>query len=339
MLEERKREILRAVVDEFTTSAVPVGSHALAERYLVRLSPATIRNGLADLADQGYLVQPHTSAGRVPTDRGYRYFVDFLMATEPIPPRIRSFIDSELRSVAPDIEALTERVAMTVAAVTDNAAVVSSPTGVMARIKHVDLVSLEPHDLLLILVLEGNVLRQQVVRVAGPASQGELTRLAGRVNRRLGGRDRTAVEERLRAVADGLEAEVLRSVAAALAQYERGAETLVVHDGVRNLLRHPEFSEAARVRDVIEVLEETRRLASLLRELIGDAELQVVIGSENTTSQLHSCTVVLTSYGPTNRLRGVLGVVGPTRMRYGQIIARMRAVARAAGNRLAEITA
>src|SRR5256886_13540739 len=177
-MENRKQAILRAVVNEFTTSAVPVGSQALQSRYFVNLSSATIRSELADLADLGYLTQPHTSAGRVPTDSGYRYFVDFLMNLEPIPDRIKAYIHDELQAAPGDVEGMVERVAMTVAAVTQNASVASAPQGTQARIKHVDLVSLEPQEVLLILLLEGNLLRQQVVNTSEPATQAELTRLA-----------------------------------------------------------------------------------------------------------------------------------------------------------------
>ncbi|HVH62646.1 MAG TPA: hypothetical protein VNA65_03495, partial [Candidatus Dormibacteraeota bacterium] len=148
-MENRKQAILRAVVHEFTTSAVPVGSQALQSRYFVNLSSATIRSELADLADLGYLTQPHTSAGRVPTDSGYRYFVDFLMDLEPIPDQIRTYIEGELRSAPADVQGMVERVAMTVATVTQNASVASAPQGAFARIKHLDLVSLEPREVLL----------------------------------------------------------------------------------------------------------------------------------------------------------------------------------------------
>src|SRR6266571_1005978 len=257
-MENRKQAILRAVVNEFTTSAVPVGSQALQSRYFLNLSSATIRNELAELADLGYLTQPHTSAGRVPTDSGYRYFVDFLMDLEPIPDRVTAFIDDELRGAPGDVQGLVERIAMTVAAVTQNASVASAPQGTLARIKHVDLVSLEPKEVLLILLLEGNLLRQQ------------------------------------------------------------------------------EFAEASRVHQVLEVLEETRYLTVLLRQLIGESDLQIVIGSENISSQLKGCAVVLTTYGPTERLKGVLGVIGPTRMAYSQTVARLQAVARGASDRMAE---
>src|SRR5438309_651581 len=230
-MENRKQAILRAVVHEFTTNAVPVGSQALQSRYFVNLSSATIRSELAELADLGYLAQPHTSAGRVPTDSGYRYFVDFLMDLEPIPDRVQTYIRDELKAAPGDVEGMVERVAMTVAAVTQNASVASAPQGTLARIKHLDLVSLEPKEVLLILLLEGK----------------------------------------------------------------------------------------------------------LLRQLIGESDLQIVIGSENTSSQLQGCAVVLTTYGPSDRLKGVVGVIGPTRMAYSQTVARLQAVARGASDRMAEL--
>src|SRR5947207_3534676 len=181
-MEGRKQSILRAVVHEFTTSAVPVGSQALQSRYFVNLSSATIRSELADLVDLGYLAQPHTSAGRVPTDSGYRYFVDFLMDLEPIPERVRAYIHDELNTAPADEQGMVERVAMTLAAVTQNASVASAPQGSLARIKHVDLVSLEPKEVLLILLLEGNLLRQQVVNTTETATHAQLTKLTARLN-------------------------------------------------------------------------------------------------------------------------------------------------------------
>ena len=336
-MENRKQAILRAVVQEFTTSAVPVGSQALHSRYFVNLSSATIRSELADLADLGYLTQPHTSAGRVPTDSGYRYFVDFLMDLEPIPDRVRAYIHDELQAAPADVQGMVERVAMTVAAVTLNASVASAPQGSQARIKHVDLVSLEPQEVLLILLLEGNLLRQQVVPTTEVSTQSELTRLAAQLNQSLGGRSSDETRQRYEGAPLGLEKELLGRVISVLDLYEKGSESLVVHDGVRNLLRQPEFAESSRVHQVLEVLEETRYLTVLLRQLIGESDLQIVIGSENASSQLQGCAVVLTTYGPTDRLKGVLGVIGPTRMAYSQTVARLQAVAHDASERMAEL--
>ena len=336
-MENRKQAILRAVVHEFTTNAVPVGSQALQSRYFVNLSSATIRSELAELADLGYLAQPHTSAGRVPTDSGYRYFVDFLMDLGPIPDRVQTYIRDELKAAPGDVEGMVERVAMTVAAVTQNASVASAPQGTLARIKHLDLVSLEPKEVLLILLLEGNLLRQQVVNTSEPATQADLTRLTAQFNASLSGRASDEARRHYDGAPLGLEKELLGRVIAVLDMYEKGTENLVVHDGVRNLLRQPEFAESSRVHQVLEVLEETRYLTVLLRQLIGESDLQIVIGSENTSSRLQGCAVVLTTYGPSDRLKGVVGVIGPTRMAYSQTVARLQAVARGASDRMAEL--
>jgi len=175
------------------------------------------------------------------------------------------------------------------------------------------------------------------VQVTDATTQPTLDLLASKLNQSLGGKAGEEVRRHYENAALGLEKELLGRVVAALDQYEQGAENLVVHDGVRNLLRQPEFAESSRVQQVLEVLEETRYLTVLLRELIGNSDLQIVIGSENASSQLQGCAVVLTTYGPSNHLKGVLGVIGPTRMAYSQTVARLRAVARSASERMAEL--
>jgi heat-inducible transcriptional repressor len=338
-MEPRKRASLKAVVHEFTESAIPVGSQALVSRYFLNLSSATIRNELSNLGDLGYLIQPHTSSGRIPSDLGYRYFVDFLMESESVTSQVAEYIIDQIRAAPADGQAFVERVAMVVATVTQNASVVTAPHGPRARLKHLDLVSLEPNAVLLILLMEGNLLRQQVLELTKPMGQEGLTVLANRILGDLSGKDREEIASRVTSLPEGPEREVLERIHDLLDQFEQGAETLVVHDGVRNLLKQPEFSDANRLQEVLEILEESRHLSALLRELIGDSDLQVVIGSENGTEQLRSCTVALTTYGPAGGLKGTLGVVGPTRMQYAQIVGRLGAVARAASERMSEMSA
>src|SRR5256712_12186094 len=270
-MEDRRQAILRAVVHEFTTGAVPVGSQALQSRYFVNLSSATIRSELAELADQGYVPRPHTSAGRVPTDSGYRYYVDYLMDIEPVPDRVRVFIKDEMRAAPAVVQEMDERVTTTVTSVTQNASVASTPQGALARIKHVDLVSLEPKEVLMILLLEGNLLRQQVVNTTEAATQAHLTKLTARLNASLAGQASDEARRHYDAAPLGVEKELLGRVIAVLDLYEKGSESLVVHDGVRNLLRQPEFAESSRLHQLLEVLEETRYLTLLLRQLIGEA--------------------------------------------------------------------
>jgi heat-inducible transcriptional repressor len=164
-----------------------------------------------------------------------------------------------------------------------------------------------------------------------------LSKLGARFNAGLIGRASDEVRQHYDIAPLGLEKELLGRVVAILDLYEKGSESLVVHDGVRNLVRQPEFAESSRLQQVLEVLEETRYLTLLLRQLIGDSDLQIVIGSENASSQLRGCAVVLTTYGPSNRLKGVLGAIGPTRMAYSQTVARLQAVARSASERMAEL--
>ena len=242
-----------------------------------------------------------------------------------------------MRTAPSDPQGLVEKVASALAHLTQNAAVASAPHGPQARIKHVDLVSLEPREMLLILLVEGNLIRQQVMELSVPAEQAELTKLANRINRELARKGRVEVAAKAGKLPEGLEKEVLGRIGDALTVFEAGSETLVVHDGVRNLLNQPEFAEPGRLREVLEVLEETKYLAALLQQLVGDSDLQIVIGSENVNTQLRSCTVMLTTYGPSNRLKGVLGVVGPTRMNYGQVVGRLRAVAKTASDRMAAL--
>src|SRR6266536_2122132 len=186
-MEPRKQEILKAVVREFTVTAEPVGSHALVSRHFLNLSSATVRNELSE-----------------PTDMGYRYFVDFLMDLQPVPVPVEAFIQGEMRMAPTDPQALLERVATTVAAVTQNAAIASLPHGPQARIKHIDLVSLEPSEVLVILLVEGNLIRQHIITVSRQVDQAELSRLANRLNRALVGKDRDGLALRLERLGRGL---------------------------------------------------------------------------------------------------------------------------------------
>src|SRR5438876_1111327 len=176
---------------------VPVGSQVLAAKYFIALSSATIRNELADLVGTGYLQQPHTSAGRVPTDRGYRYFVDFLMDPEAVSPAVRRTVKQAFETAPHSVEGILEKAAMVLAQVTENVSLVTAPEVSEARIKHVDLVSLEPQSVLIILVLEGNLIKQTVIRLERATSQDDLSRMAAMLNRKVKGQTADELLSRL----------------------------------------------------------------------------------------------------------------------------------------------
>jgi heat-inducible transcriptional repressor len=174
-LDERKQRILKAVVSDYTLTGIPVGSQLLAAKYFLALSSATIRNELADLVGTGYLQQPHTSAGRIPTDRGYRYFVDFLMQPEAAPAAVRRAVKQEFENAPQQLEGILEKAAMVLAQITENVSLLTAPQVSEAKIKHIDLVSLESQSALIILVLEGNLIKQQIVNLDHAISQEEVT--------------------------------------------------------------------------------------------------------------------------------------------------------------------
>src|ERR1700731_1765477 len=186
-LDERKQQILKAVVSDYTVTGVPVGSQVLAAKYFIALSSATIRNELADLVGTGSRQQPHPSAGGAPPDRGYRYFVDFLMEPEAASAAVRRTVKQAFETAPHSVEGILEKAAMILAQVTENVSLVTAPETSEARIKHIDLDSLEPQSVLIILVLEGNLIKQTVIRLQRETSQEDLSRMAAMLNLKVKG--------------------------------------------------------------------------------------------------------------------------------------------------------
>jgi len=263
-LDTRKEQILKAVVADYTATGVPVGSHALAV-HLASWSAATIRNELATLVEIGYLLQPHTSAGRVPSDRGYRYYVDFLMQEEGLPGGVRRQLEPRLAVMPADIEGVLELAAQVLAVAVDALSIVTGPQARSVAVKHLDLVSLDPGHALLILVLDGNLIRQHPMSLSREADQEELSLLAGRLNEEIVGLDGAQIERSQgRDPAHPLRSEVVADIASFLSSVEARQDTLIVHDGVRNLLHQPEFGDVQRLAQVLELVEEERVLGELL---------------------------------------------------------------------------
>ncbi len=333
-LDPRKQQILKAVVSDYTETGMPVGSSVLAAKYLGSWSSATIRNELANLVDVGYLLQPHTSAGRIPSDRGYRYYVDFLMEEEEVSATIRRQVDPALEIQGRSLEELLESAAMVLALLTQSVSIVTGPQTMAARLKHMDIVSLEPRHALMVVMLEGNLLRQHVVWLQEEANQDELSRLAARLNAELRGFGVSAIEERPAPAgepADPLRDEVVGHLLGVLRGADSRQGTVVLHDGVRNLLRQPEFVDVTHLRQVLDVIEEERVLAQVLATLSVNEGVQVVIGAEIEIEQLRGCSLVLTTYRAGDQRRGTLGVLGPTRMRYPQVAPRLRYISQRVG--------
>jgi heat-inducible transcriptional repressor len=338
-LDDRKEQVLKAVVIDYTLTAVPVGSQALAARYFARWSAATIRNELAFLMESGHLRQPHTSSGRVPSTRGYRYFVDNLMEEEPLDANLQARLHQTFDELPLDLEAILEGTAMMVARAAENVGVVTAPRTSESRLKHLDLIHLDGVRVLGVVVLEGNLLRQLPLEVSGEVDQDGLSRLAARVNKDF--RSNSASEIRKAAKTHkgpARDAAVIAAITELMTAHDAQSATIVVHDGVRNLIKQPEFVDAERLLPVLEILEESRDLARVLESLDAADQVEVVIGDENPDMHLRQCSLVMTTYTGAG-ITGTLGTIGPTRMRYPQVVARLRFIAELAGDRIARLYA
>jgi heat-inducible transcriptional repressor len=336
-LDDRKQKVLKAVVDDYTVTAVPVGSQALAARYFARWSAATIRNELAFLMETGHLEQPHTSSGRIPSDRGYRYFVDFLMEEEPVEAGVEAGLHRLFRKLPVDLEAILEGTAMALAHSMENVGVVTAPRTSEARLKYVDLVHLDGPRILALVVLEGNIVRQQLMDLESEIKQERLSELSGRLNQMVKGSTQVELRGHLEGgTFKGWEKIAAEGIADFMAVFDAQSATVVVHDGVRNLVRQPEFLETEKLVPVLELLEQSRELARVLESIDAEDEVEFVIGDENPDTHLRGCSLVLTSYTALG-FRGTLGTIGPTRMRYPQVVARLRLISRLAGESVARL--
>lgn len=330
MLDERKLAVLRAVVEDYVHTEEPVGSKALVDRHNLGVSSATIRNDMAALEEEGYIHQPHTSAGRVPTDKGYRLFVDRLTTIKPLSAAERRAIAAFLEG-AVDLDDVIRRTTRLLAQLTRQVAVVQYPTLTRSYVRHIELVSLGPTRLLLVLITSTGRVDQRVIELPEESGDDVLGDLRARFNARVAGK-RLAQAQRL--VADLTEEFALEDralVATVMAAFGdmamASSDERIAVGGTANLtLFGQEFDTS--IRSMLEALEEQVVLLRLLGESSGSSAMRVRIGHENPYHELSSASVVSTGYGPGDEAVGTLGVVGPTRMDYPSTMGAVRAVAR-----------
>jgi heat-inducible transcriptional repressor len=336
VLDDRKLAVLRAIVEDFVSTNDPVGSKSLVDRHNLDVSPATIRNDMAVLEEQGYIVQPHTSAGRIPTDKGYRLFVDRLSAIKPFSAAERRAIETFLAG-AYDLDDVVMRTVRLLAQLTRQVAVVQYPSLSRSAVRHVELVPLTGRRLLLVLITDTGRVEQRTVELPGKFDEESITQLRAVLNACLDGRQLTDVAP---IVADLPKRVAPAERANAAAVFSVIIETLVTrHEekvvvaGASNMTA-ADFSQG--LREVLEALEEQVVLMRLLGESDDQSSVTVRIGAENDVLGLRTASVVAAGYGAGDRALAKLGVVGPTRMDYPSAMGAVRAVARYTGQILAE---
>ena len=319
----RRLEILRAIVDEYVATQEPVGSKALAEHHELGVSPATIRNEMAVLEAEGLITQPHTSAGRIPTDLGYRVFVDQLASVKPLSAPERRAIETFLEG-ALDLDDVVMRTVKLLADVTKQVAVVQYPSLVKSKVRHVELVLLHPMRIMLILITDTGRVEQRVIELASEVDDEFLNNMRVKLNNSISGQRLPDVADRLTSLMDSLAQTERRNMAVVVSTLIEMAlekpEEKVVLAGTANLTRFKQdFS--AQIHPILEALEEQVVLLRLLGSSTNG--LQVRIGSEQQDVNLRETSVISSSYGEV----GALGVIGPTRMDYASSMAAVSAVA------------
>ena len=341
MVEERKLEVLRAIVQDYVRTEEPVGSRALVERHNLGVSPATIRNDMAALEDEGYIAQPHTSAGRVPTDKGYRLFVDRLATVKPLSVAERRAIAAFLDD-AVDLDDVVARTVRLLAQLTRHVAVVQYPSLARSAVRHVELVALAPARVLLVLITNTGRVEQRVVTLPDDVDEGTLAEVRTRLNTAVIGQLLSEVPDRLADLPGAFPAQARGGIAALVAvlleTLMASREERVVLAGTANLARFGQ-DFGTTIQPVLEALEEQVVLMRLLGEA-SDAGVRVRIGHENPYESLASASVVSVGYGVGygggEQAVAKLGVLGPTRMDYPSTMGAVRAVARYVGRILAE---
>ena len=335
MLDDRKLAVLRAIVEDYVSTNEPVGSKNLVDRHNLDVSPATIRNDMAVLEEQGFIVQPHTSAGRVPTDKGYRLFVDRLSGVKPFTAAERRAIETFLTG-AYDLDEVVMRTVRLLAQLTRQVAMVQYPSLTRSAVRHIELVPLTDQRLLLVVITDTGRVEQRAVDLPGPAGESSVTQLRAVLNACLDGRRFAEVAS---VVADLPERVEIRERPNAAAVFSVILETLaerheerVVVGGAANLAS-ADFSKG--LHEVLEALEEQVVLMRLLGESADQALVTVRIGAENQVEGLQSASMVATGYGSGDQALARLGVLGPTRMDYPTAMGAVRAVARYVGQILA----
>jgi len=326
-LDNRKRKILQAIVDEYVNTAEPVGSRSIAKKHELGLSSATIRNEMADLEDMGLISQPHTSAGRAPTDKGYRLYVDRLMEARSLTTDEISAVTSELNLRLDELGAVVRNASAVISKLTKYTAVTLTPKQEDAAITAIEAVGIDQNKICIIIVLKSGTVKSRVVSMPVRYSGQDLAVFGQICKKRLYGAQADqispAVAEiiRLEASAHSKDESALGAMLdAVLDCIAQMRNTEVYLDGTTNIMNFPEFRNIERAREFLEILEEKKAIGNLLGDLAKDERVKMLIGNENPIDEIKECSIVGATYSAGNTVIGTIGVIGPKRMEYAKVV-------------------
>ena len=329
-LDERKTKILQAIIRNYLETGEPVGSRTISKYTDLNLSSATIRNEMADLEELGYILQPHTSAGRIPSDKGYRFYVDTMMEEKE-----REVVEMKemLLERQDKMEVLLKQVAKVLAQNTNYATMISAPQTHHNKLKFIQLSRVDANQLLAVIVGEGNVIKNNILSVNQELSDETLLKLNILLNTHLNGRSREEIN--LGMIADmkqqaGIHSDIVSEVIDAVAEAIRAEEDLRIYtSGANNIFRYPELADQQKASELISTFEEKQLLNELVHGTLADENntgIQVYIGNETPVSSMKDCSVVTATYELEEGMRGTIGIIGPKRMDYDKVIGTLKAL-------------
>lgn len=318
----RKRLILQAIIEDYINTAEPVGSRTISKKYLTGTSPATIRNEMADLEDMGYIEQPHTSAGRVPSDKGYRLYVDKIMKQNTVNDAQKEMIKKEFLDTLGEIDRLVKHTSKLLSQMTHYTSIAMTPQLRRTNIKHVQLIRIDAATILAVIITDAGIVKNSVLRIGQDVQSDILIKITNMLNEKLAGLNIVDIEnlnlEYMMNNSMG-HGEIIEQIVPELIQtlfYSDTAE--IYHDGVSNLLNLPEYSDINKARSFLNTMEEKSLLFQVLNEAKDD--ISVSIGSENKLEQFRDCSLITATYKINGKTIGSIGIIGPTRMEYSKAI-------------------
>ncbi|RMD85795.1 MAG: heat-inducible transcription repressor HrcA [Calditrichaeota bacterium] len=322
-LNEREKIILNCIVESYVKTATPVGSRYLAKKYNLSWSPATIRNVMNDLEEMGYLKQPHTSAGRVPTDKGYRFYVDSLISIEALQRKERRMILENLRKVSADVDEILHTSSQVLGKISSQLGVVLAPRFYQGIFQKMELVPISENKILIVISIESGLVKTIMTEIESRVSRDKLYETAWIINERLSGLSlkeiKDSIDRRMADISKGEES-LIRMIIESSDKLFTFEEHKDVHvGGTVNIMSNPEFSDQEHLIKMLELIESKQIILHLFDEQGKADKISITIGEEHKDEIFRNCSVITTSYHIGN-VTGTLGVVGPTRMQYAKII-------------------
>jgi len=340
-LDDRGRQVLNTLVCNYILTGVPVGSRKICKQYNLNISPATARNIMADLEDMGYLSHPHTSAGRIPTDQGYRFYVDHLVHCQKLTPQVADAIDVCRLSPDESLETLMEEISRRLSIFSKCIGVVMEPKISQAVFKKIEFISLKPGKVLAVLISQWGYAHQKVLTTKETYQQDQLDQMARHINSHLNGLSLGKVRQKLKKILrqqkDHYHRMLIKAAKMSQEVLNVSQKPKIHIKGQRNILASPEFAEKQKLRSLLNALEGKENLISLLDKCLEEGGVNILIGSEMQDSHLDNLSLITSSYTLAGEMGGMLGVIGPTRLEYSCIIPMVTFAAQAMSKRLEDV--